>query len=89
MGMHPQVEATAAVADLTRRLEIAIHEADIGIWEWDLRTHEFFYSARARAAGGAWEAASLARILNRGLAAFGSDHADRLRVEVQDVQLSP
>jgi PAS domain S-box-containing protein len=33
---------------LTQRLSVATRAAGLGIWEWDLVTNRFYYSARAR-----------------------------------------
>jgi PAS domain S-box-containing protein len=38
-----------ALRDRETRLEIAAEAANIGIWDWDLRTNAFVYSERARA----------------------------------------
>jgi PAS domain S-box-containing protein len=34
--------------EVARRLSIAVDAANLGIWEWDLRTNEFVYSDRAK-----------------------------------------
>jgi len=36
-------------AEAERRLELATAAAEIGIWDWDVTTGEFYYSPRARA----------------------------------------
>lgn len=41
--------AIAALRDSETRLEIAAAAAEIGIWDWDLITNLFVYSARAKA----------------------------------------
>ncbi|MDB5721411.1 MAG: hypothetical protein JWP15_2029 [Alphaproteobacteria bacterium] len=42
------VRAKAALAESQARLELATSAAGMGIWDWDLRTNAFLYSARAR-----------------------------------------
>jgi PAS domain S-box-containing protein len=37
-----------ALRDRETRLEIAAQAADLGVWDWDLRTQAFVYSKRAR-----------------------------------------
>lgn len=45
----PAVRATAGDdAESAARLRLALRVADIGIWDWDLRTDEMTWSARAR-----------------------------------------
>ena len=46
------VRAEAALAESQARLELATSAAGMGIWDWDLRTNAFLYSARAREISG-------------------------------------
>src|SRR5579872_3449395 len=42
------LRAEAQLAESQARLELATSAAGMGIWDWDLRTNTFLYSARAR-----------------------------------------
>ncbi len=44
----PERSLAEAVRLSEERLEIAVEAADLGVWDWDLLTGEFVYSARAR-----------------------------------------
>ena len=46
--MHGTTGPAGADREMGRRLEIAVRAADLGIWEWDLRTDAFIYSDRAK-----------------------------------------
>jgi PAS domain S-box-containing protein len=41
--------AEQALADSRERLELAVTAAELGVWDWDLRTGEIVYSERAKA----------------------------------------
>ena len=41
--------AELELTDAERRLQLATDAAEIGIWDWDVTTGEFYYSPRARA----------------------------------------
>jgi PAS domain S-box-containing protein len=42
-------ESEQALTDSQARLELATRAADLGIWDWDLRTNRIVYSERAKA----------------------------------------
>jgi PAS domain S-box-containing protein len=42
------LDPAPADRELARKLAIAIRAAELGVWEWDLRTNEFIYSGRAK-----------------------------------------
>ena len=48
MKVRNRLEPEADEGPLARRLQLAVHAAEIGFWEWDLRTDEFRYSDRAK-----------------------------------------